>query len=204
MCLSPSLPQDNSARIARQQEQQREARIDKGKNRIDAAFKGFTPDYYKGVQNDYEGYYNPQVDKQFSNTRQDLRYNLARGGIQDSSAANTAFGKLVDSYNDQRRAVADRALEASNNIRSQVEGEKNQLYSQNTASADPSLAAISAAGAAGSLQSPPAFSPLADLFSGAANAGAAYLYGNNKSLPSGYGNAFRTGLPGNSSGYVAG
>lgn len=202
MCFGGSQPKDRSAEIARQQEQERTQRINEGKKSIDDAFSVFTPDYYDKVKGDYEGYYNPQVDEQFTDARKDLRYNLARAGIQDSTGANTAFGKLVDDYGDQRRTVASKALEASGNIRSQVESNKNDLYAQNTASADPSLSAISAVGTAGSLQTPPSFSPLGDLFAGATQAGANYIYGANRSLPQGYRNAFSSNLPASGSGYV--
>lgn len=203
MCFPQQQPQDNSAELARQQEQERQARITEGKQKIDDAFSVFDPAYYDKFKSDYENVYNPQVDKQFTDARKALRYNLARAGTEDSTPGQTAFGKLTEGYGDQRRAVESKALEATNNIKSQVESNKSDLYTQNTASADPSLSAISAVGRAGSLQSPPSFSPLADLFSGLTNAGAAYVYGQNKALPAGYGNAFRSGLPtGSSSGYV--
>lgn len=196
--------EDNSGVAARRREEARRERIETGKQRIDDAFSVFSPEYFQGVSKDYQGYYNTQVDDQFDDARQGLKYNLARAGIQDSTAANKTFGKLTDAYSDRRREVADKALEASNNIRSQVEQNKNQLYSQNTASANPSLAAISAVGTAGSLQSPPAFSPLGDLFSGLVNGAATYYAGSNRGLPPQYRPYFAgSGLPsGGGSSYV--
>ena len=200
MC-GPTPSQDNSAALARQQEQERQQRINEGKAKIDDAFSVFTPQYFNQFKNDYLAYYNPQVDDQFGDARKGLRYNLARAGTQDSTAGQKAFSDLTENYGDRRREIASKALEATNNIRSQVEQNKGDLYSQNTASADPSLAAIQAVGRAGSLQSPPAFSPLADLFSGAAGAGAAYYAGQQRGLPEAYRNSFKPGLP-SGSGYV--
>lgn len=195
MCFASRPPQDNSAELARQQEQERQTRINEGKSSIDKAFSVFDPAYYDKFKADYTGYYDPQVDKQFTNARQDLKYNLARAHTQDSTAGQKAFSDLTEGYGDQRRAVESKAQEASNNIRSQVESNKSDLYAQNSASADPSLTAISAVGRAGSLQTPPSFSPLADLFAGLTNAGAAYVAGSNKALPAGYSRAFASGLP---------
>lgn len=197
-----SPPQDNSGEIARQQEQARQARIAQGKENIDKAFEVFTPDYFDKYKQDYLDYYNPDVDRQFTEARKDLRYNLARAGTADGTPGQKAFSDLILAYGDQRRAVASKALEAVNSVRSDVEQNKSDLYSQNVATADPSLAAASAVGRAGSLQTPPSYSPLGDLFSGFTNAGAAYVYGANKSLPAGYRNAFQTGLPSQGSGYV--
>jgi hypothetical protein len=200
MC-GPKPPRDNSAEVARQQEQERQDRINAGKAKIDQSFSIFTPDYFDQFKTDYLNNYNPQVDEQFEDARKGLRYNLARAGTQDSTAGQKAFGDLTEDYGDRRREIASKALEATNNIRSQVEQNKSELYSQNVAAADPSLAAITAAGRAGSLQSPPSFSPLADLFAGATNAGAAYYYGQQKGLPEAYRNSFKSGLP-SGSGYV--
>lgn len=190
-----SPPQDNSAAIARQQEQERQKRIDEGKSKIDSAFSVFDPAYYDKFKQDYLNYYNPQVDKQFTDSRKDLRYNLVRAGIDDGTPGQKAFGDLTKAYGDRRTELASNALEATNKVKSQVESNKNDLYAQNTASADPSLSAIQALSSAGSLQSPPAFSPLSSLFSGLVNAGAAYTYGQNRALPAGYSQAFSSGAP---------
>lgn len=202
MC-PPKPPQDNSAELARQQEQERQARITQGKQSIDSAFSVFDPKYFDKFKGDYLGYYNPQVDEQFTDARQDLRYNLARAGTEDSTPGQKAFADLTEGYGDKRREIESKATEATNNIRSQVEQNKSDLYAQNTASADPSLAAMSAAGRAGSLSTPPSLSPLADLFAGMTNAGAAFIQGNNRGLPAGYRNAFQSGMPSSSgSSYV--
>lgn len=192
MCF-PKPPRDNSAELARQQEQQRQARITQGQQAIDDAFKGFDDSYFNDYRQDYLDYYNPQVDEKYGNARRDLRYNTARAGILDSTGGFRLFGDLSKAYDDQRRAVASNADQATNEQRTNVEQNKSDLYSQNTASADPSLAAISAAGRAGSLQTTPAYSPVGDLFSGLTNAGASYIAGRNKGLPAGYDRLFQPG-----------
>lgn len=195
MCFSSSRPppQDNSAAIARQEAREREGKIREGQGRIDSAFGIFDPSYYDQFRQSYTDYYNPQVDKQFGDAKQKLTYNLARSGTLDATAGQKQFGDLIDSYATQREQVASKANEATNALRGQVESNKSDLYAQNTASADPSLAAIRAAGRAGSLQSPMSYSPLGDLFSGLVNSGASYLAGREKGIPSGYRNLLSPG-----------
>lgn len=203
--MGGSPPQDNSAAIARQQEQERQGRIQQGKGKIDEAFGVFDPAYYDKFKQTYTDYYNPQVDRQYGEARRGLHYNLARSGIEDGTAGQKAFGDLIYDYGNQRQAIAGNALEATNKIRSDVESNKTELYNQNISAADPSLSAISAVGRAGSLQSPQAFNPLGDLFSGAVNAGTAYMAGSSKGLPAAYRGAFAPSAGSTrNSGYVVG
>lgn len=199
MC-GASPPQDNSAEIARQQEQERQQRITQGQGAIDNAFAGYNDDYFDTYKKNYLDYYNPQIDEKYANAQRDLRYNAARAGILDSSGGQRLFGDLGKAYTDQRRAVESDALNATNQQRTNVETTKSDLYSQNTAAADPSLAAINAAGRAGALQTPPTYSPVGDLFSGLTNAGSAYYTGTQKALSTGYSNLYVPGatLPGKS------
>lgn len=184
MCWSSDPPRDNSAEVARQQAVEREGKITQGRASIDKQFGIFDPQYFQNFQNAYTENYNPQVDKQFNEARQAMKYNLARGGMLDSTAGQKSFGDLVTSYNDARRDVASQAVDATNKLRSDIDSAKGDLYAQNSASADPSLSSIQAVSRAGSLQSPASYSPLGDLFSGAANAGASYLQGRQARWPS--------------------
>jgi hypothetical protein len=185
MC-GPKPPKDNSAEIARQQAVEREAKINQGKQSIDNAFGVFDPQYYQKYQDAYTANYNPQVDRQFQQAKQQVQYNLARKGTTDSTIGQKNFGDLVTGYDDARRQVASDAADASNKLRQNVESQKSQLYAQNSASADPSLSAIQAVSSAGSLRTPANYSPIGDLFSGLVNTTASYMAGQNQGLPAGY------------------
>lgn len=204
MCFNTSVPQDNSAALARQQADERQAAITQGKTSIDNAFSVFDPAYYDKYTQANEDYYNPQVDKQFTDARQKMKYNLSRAGIQDASEGQRQFGELTNTYDDARRQIASNAEAATNQLKQTVDSQKNDLYAQNSASADPSLSSISALSSAGSLQSPATYSPLGNVFSGLVNAGTYYLNGTQKGLPSGYASAFAPGasLPSSGSGSV--
>lgn len=186
MCTAPKTPQDNSAQVAIQQQQDRENRIRQGQGNIDKAFTQFTPDYYSKFTKSYEDVYNPQVDEQFGNARRDTRYNLARTHTLDSTPGFNAFDKLTEAYGNQRQAVASDALSATNALRGQVEDQKSKLYGLNTAAADPSLAGQQAVSSIGALQTTPKYSPLGDLFGSLVNSSAGYAKGRYDSLPPGY------------------
>jgi hypothetical protein len=204
MCFSQTPPKDNSAEIARQQAEEREAKITQGKQSIDSAFGVFDPQYYQKYQDAYTANYNPQVDKQFTDARQAMKYNLARSHTLDSTPGQKSFGDLVTGYNDARRDIASKAVDATNQLKTNVEDQKSDLYAQNNASADPSLSSIQALSRAGSLASPASYSPLGDLFSGLVNTTGAYYAGKNQALPAGYAAKFAPGatLPGGGSGRV--
>lgn len=207
MCLGGSPPKDNSAEIARQQADDREAKINQGKSSIDQAFNVFDPAYYSKYTKAFTDNYNPEVDRQFGVARQGVRYDTARKGTTDSTAGIKEFGDLTREYGVQKQNIASQAIDATNKLRSDVEGQKNTLYAQNTASADPALSSIQALSSAGALGQPAQYSPLGNLFAGAINGGSAYLAGNNNKLPTGYSSLFTPGstLPkGSGSGKVVG
>ena len=169
------------------------ARIQSGQGEIDTAFNGFDPAFFQKFQNDYLGYYNPQVDDQFGDARQNLRYDLARKGTMNSTPGNTKFAELINSYQQRRDEVGSNALSATNKLRGDVENTKSNLYQMNTQSADPSLAAQSAVSSVGALQTTPTYSPLADLFGGLINSGAGYMAGQQRGLPKGYAQLLQPG-----------
>lgn len=208
MCsLGGSPPKDNSADVARQQAQDRENNINQGKTSIDQAFSVFDPAYYQKYQQAYLDNYNPEVDRQFDVAKQGTQYNLARAGTTDSTIGQKQFGDLVRSYGQQKQNIASQAIDATNKQRSDVENEKTTLYGQNSSSADPSLASISALSNANSLSQPQQYSQLGSVFAGLANGVAYGLAGQNNKLPAGYASAFAPGstLPGGSgSGKVIG
>lgn len=197
MCLDifggQKQPVDNSAEVARQKEQERQARIASGQGAIDSAFSIFDPQYFQNFAKTYTDYYNPQADEQFGKARQNLRYDFARKGTLNSTPAQSKFGDLLNSYSDARDQIAANAQSATDSLRAQVDQNKGALYNQNAAAADPSAAAVSAAGSVGSLTTAPNFSPLADLFGGLINTGASYAAGRQNRLPAGYEQAFNPG-----------
>jgi hypothetical protein len=164
MCLTPDPPKDNSAEIARQEEEARQAKIRTGRASIDKNFGQFNDPYFKKVGADYSGAYMPDLEDQYSHARKKLILSLARSGNLNASAGAKQMGNLDESYQKNRVLISDRALAAEKAARANVEGARSELYSQLSASADPSAAATSAAARVAALSAPPVYSPLGDLF----------------------------------------
>lgn len=163
MC-SPSAPQDNTAEIARQEEEKRQARIAEGKGIIDNTFSTYNDDFYNQYQNDYTNYYTPQLENQYNDARDRLTLKLAKTGNINSSAGIDRFGDLDKYYDQERTGITNQALDAVNTFRSNVDTSKSNLYQDNRAVADPGQAASMAASTAKSLQPQMPTSPLADTF----------------------------------------
>lgn len=164
MCKS-SPPKDNSAEIARQQEAARQARIRTGQSNIDSAFSGFNDQFYNNYQDQYTGYYNPQLQDQYGDAVKRLTLQLAQSGNLTGSAGANQLGDLQEYYDQQKLALTNRALDAVNSLRGNIDAKKSQLYADNRAAADPGSAASAAASAAQYLQPTAPSSPLANVFS---------------------------------------
>ena len=165
MCGSSKPPPDNSAQIAREAEEKRQGRISEGTSAIDSAFSSYNDDFYNQYQSDYGGYYQPQLDDQYSDARERLTLQLAKQGNLTSSTGADQFGDLKSRYDDRGTSISNEAMDASNSLRRSVDSNKSQLYADNRSSADPGNAANAARSLATSLQPGTPSSPLADTFS---------------------------------------
>ena len=159
-----SPPKDNSAEIARQQEAERQERISAGRTKIDETFSQFDDPFYEGRQKSYTGYFMPQLDDQYHDANRKLTLSLARTGNLNSGSGARQIGDLRENYELNRGMVADKALDFGNKARTDVENARQDLYTTNRASADPSGAAASALARVGTLTTAPAFSPLGNVF----------------------------------------
>jgi hypothetical protein len=163
MCTSKP-PKDNSAEIAAQKEAERQARITQGQQSIDQSFSGFNDDFYKGYGDQYTGYYNPQLDDQYGDAVKRLTLQLAQTGNLTGSVGANQLADLQKYYDTQKLSVTNRATEATNQLRGNIDNRKSQLYSDNRAAADPGSAASAAASAVQFLQPAAPSSPLANVF----------------------------------------
>lgn len=195
MCLpkpkDPSVDIANQqAASARQQEAERQARIDAGRGAIDTAFSQFGDDYYNKIGEDYKAYYNPQVDDQYKKTREKLIYELARGSTLESDAATKRLEQLEKKYKDNQAQIGNQAVAAMNEARGRVEGERSNLVNLNLNAADPAVIGERASASAANVSAPPTFSPLGNMFADILNQGATGLTLEAKGYP-----GFSTGFP---------
>lgn len=161
--VSPSAPATVSQQV-QDQEAARQAAIKAGNANIDSAFAQFNDPYFQKFEDAYKGYYDPQVDSQYADADGTMEAGLARDGIDRSSIAATKHGQLFQAYGDQRAAIGDAAHAGAQELRGKVSAEKGNLYTENAASADPAQANTQALASSTALVTPPAFSPLGQLF----------------------------------------
>lgn len=78
------------------------------------------------------------MDEQYGQAKTNLSYDLASKGLTQSSIGAKMFGDLQKRYDDTKLQVASQGADAVRSLKSNIESNKNDLYSLNTSSADPS------------------------------------------------------------------
>jgi hypothetical protein len=142
---------------------------------------GFNDPFYQAKAQAYLDFYNPQLQEQYGDAKEDLTYGLANAGLLRSSAANKENADLFKQNQFQQIGLNQQAQAEATKLKQQVADEKSALISQLMVSADPDLAANQAAAAAKTLQSPNnAWDPLSEVFKAAIIGGGNYYQGYNQ------------------------
>lgn len=151
--------------MARQAEAERQAKIRSGTAEIDKIFGDqFNDDFFKGRQDAFTDYAKPQLDDQFGEAKKQLTFALARKGTLDSTMRGQKEADLQKEYDNNARAVADRALAYGSEARGNVESSRADLIKMLNSTGDVEGSVNSALSRANSLSAPDAFSPLGPLF----------------------------------------
>ena len=120
----------------------------------------------------------PQVDKQYTNAKEQATYGLGRSGNLRSSAANTLVADLAKQNDINKAGVRTQADTAAGDLRSQVGTEEQKAISQLYATEDPEVAANQSLAAVRDISlKQPDLSPLSALFNVATIGGANVLKG---------------------------
>lgn len=155
----------NEATLARQEEQERQARIREGTAKINSTFDGqFNDGFFARQQQNYIDYALPQVDDQRAKASKELLFSMDRAGQTEGSARADLSGELQKRYELQNQKVRDDALAFGTQSRTQVEGARGDLISMLNATGDAEGAAKSAIARSAALSKPAAFSPVGNLF----------------------------------------
>jgi hypothetical protein len=154
---------DEAAR-ARADEEARQARIREGTKSISDTFSQFDDDFYGGIRDSYTGFARPQVDDQFKKASEQGTFALARSGTLDSSMRGEQNADLQKQYDISLQDVADKARGYETEARNNVERGRGDLVSMLQVTGDATGAANSALARASTLATPPAYSPLGQLF----------------------------------------
>lgn len=151
------------------QQAARNKQIATGTTAIDNAFSGFTPDFFKGVQQSYTDYATPQLAQQYQSTKNQIGFGLANRGSTKSGAANTAWNDLGNSMATAKENVVDTGINQANTLQSNINSAKQSEINTLQQTADPAGAAASATSIAAGFATPSTFQPLQDQFTGLLN-----------------------------------
>lgn len=166
------------SREARAKEEARAARIKSGSGKIDDVFKGFDDGFYKGFRDKQTAFYQPEVDKQFGDAKDQLTYALARAGTLNSTIAGDKQAKLKGAYDIQTASTLSQAEDATASLRGNVNNEKSSLVSLLNATGDADRAANEATARSQQIfQKTPSYNPLGDIFGGVTGAIGNYAAG---------------------------
>ena len=154
---------------------------------------GFDDAFYDKYKQAVLDYYQPQVDKQYSDAKKQAVYGLGRSGNLISSAANDLNADLATQNAVNVAGVRNQADTAAGDLRSQVNTEEQKATSQLYATEDPEVAAQQSLASVRDINNTtPQMSPLSALFNVATIGGANILkgYQGQQNL-----NAFNSSLP---------
>jgi len=127
--------------------------------------RGFDDQFFQDRRHAYLDYATPQLEQQYGDAQRDLTFALARGGLLDSSARGSRAADLQQLYDLNTQQVSDEALNYETEARNAVEDARASLIQQLNVTGDVQGAVNAARARSQALSQPPAFSPLANLFS---------------------------------------
>lgn len=182
-----------TAAAQRAEEQARQERIRKGTESINTTFDGqFNDGFFDGLSKSYVDFARPQLDEQAGKARNQLTFALARNGTLDSSMRSTQSADLQRSVDKEIQNITDKGREYATEARTGVEQARADLIANLTMTGDNVGAANAALARAKTLATPPAYSPLGQLFTDY-TAGLAQQAAFERAAALGYGTPSRGG-----------
>lgn len=168
---SVQVQMQQDAERARADEEARKGRIETGTAEIDRVFGGFDDSFFNTYRDNMTSMYQPELDKQFGDARDNLTFGLARAGTLKSSMAGEKSADLTGAYSKAQTGILSEAVGAAQNLKGQVQNEKSSLVSLLNATGDADRAANEATARSQQLfQKQPGYNPLGDVFGGVAGA----------------------------------
>ncbi len=139
-------------------------RINWGKSLIDIAFRGFDDPYYADFEKRTLDMALPDIARQKKDANDQTLYGLARSGNLDSSTAAKQYADVNTRNNQAIQNATDTAHTAAENLRGDVESERNNLTNQLVSTMDPMGTYANAGSQAAVLTRPPTYSPVTNIF----------------------------------------
>lgn len=178
----------NAVEDSRRIEAERAERVRQGTADINQQFAGFNDAFFGGIEQNALNFFNPDLQRQFTDTREGLIKNLARSGNLQGSAGAIKLGELNAERARQQALIGDKAKGFAQQARADVENTRSNLIQNLAATADPFAASQAANAQAVALTAPPEFSPLGDVFTKFTNLATPQIIGRNR----GFNNSFAT------------
>jgi hypothetical protein len=152
------------AKLARQQEEARQAEIRTGRASINDIFGQFDDDFFARNRSAFNDYAKPQLDRQFGDTSKALTYDLARSGLLNSSTRGTQSSKLQELYDQNYQQITNEGLSREQQQRNSIEDARANLTSLLQTTGDAQGATNQALSRASMLSTPAPFSPIGQMF----------------------------------------
>lgn len=155
---------DGGAAAAAKAEEERQAKVLEQQGAINKVFDTYDDDFYKKQTQNYLDYANPQIEDQFGDAMDELRFALARQGITRSSVAADRKAKAQKALDREQTASNLRAQKFSNDTLKAIEAARGEVLTDAGSLADADAAASLATTTAAANAAPPAYEPLYDIF----------------------------------------
>lgn len=175
MCGKPKVDtsyqdsQQQEAERLRQEEEARQARIASGMTQIGEIF-GDTDEIISQRRGALEGYYLPQLDKQFSDAKDDLTFALSRSGQLTSSTAGTKQADLAEAFGLERAGIESNISSDLSSTQSNIAQQRQALEATLRASGDATAASNQALSAVTTFrEDSPTLNPIGNVFYGLAD-----------------------------------
>jgi hypothetical protein len=167
--------QKKEAERARQEEKDRKNRINKGMDKINAAFAGFDDTFYDTREAKFKEYYMGQLRPEFDKARDNLTFALARAGLGTTvgtAGSTTEVTKKAENETDIANKTASVSAQAAadrTKTEAQIAAERSALVNTLNQTAQANQIGNEATAKVGQLATmAPDYQPMGDIFFGAA------------------------------------
>ena len=120
---------------------------------------------YNQYAKDLMGYWQPDIDQQYSDANRQLNYTFADAQPGGGSAPSEAFGRLKQAYDKANLTATDNAQTQANQLKTNVEGQRSALLAGVSGDTDPGATVANVTNTIGSIPLAPTYSPIGDIFS---------------------------------------
>jgi hypothetical protein len=163
-------PQELAAQQQQQiqaQEDTRKAAVGQGKSSIDSAFSQFDQPYFDNYTKSYTAAQDAPLADQYGIAKDQLTAALAGRDTLESTGGINALSQLDKTNQDAQAGIGASAVDATNQLKTNVNNSKNSLYAENNAAADPLAAASQAQATSGAIVAPQSAPTMSNVFAGA-------------------------------------